>query len=346
MTGPGARPYSTWTLWLFERLPLSPPWVGALLGLSLYLVFLGYTYAFGPSVGVLAGSSIENAWGAELILALVTGFAPTVTTYTLRGSLRDLEDLRGALHCSDDEFAALRGEITGYRAAPLRLVGTVGAVVSAFVAFDLDIWLDGRPPLGDPALTWIVVRNSLNGWMVSRALYLEITLARSFSRLGDRLGEVDLLDPDLLNTFGRRGLRSVLLWMLFVAFYSLLYTGNWAADLLPIALVGIAAYGIIGFLLPVVGARRRIRSEKRAELVRVRTAIHDLRESVLRHEPDARPPGGQLADLLAYESRIASVREWPFDAPTLLRWALYVALGLSSWLGGALVERALGTLLD
>ena len=182
--------------------------------------------------------------------------------------------------------------------------------------------------------------------MVSRALYLEITLARSFSRLGDRLAEVDLLDPGLLDTFGRRGLRSVLLWMLFVAFYALLYTGNWAADLLPLALVAIAAYGVIGFLLPVVGARRRIRTEKRAELVRVRAAIHSLRELALRQEPEARPPGGQLADLLAYESRIASVREWPFDASTLLRWALYVALGLSSWLGGALVERALGTLLD
>mgnify|MGYP000099034232 CR=1 FL=1 len=38
--------------------------------------------------------------------------------------------------------------------------------------------------------------------------------------------------------------------------------------------------------------------------------------------------------------------EWPFDAPTLTRFFLYVAIPLGSWLGGALVERLLGAALD
>jgi hypothetical protein len=40
------------------------------------------------------------------------------------------------------------------------------------------------------------------------------------------------------------------------------------------------------------------------------------------------------------------VREWPFDAPTLTRFFLYVAIPLGSWVGGALVERLLGAALD
>ncbi len=56
--------------------------------------------------------------------------------------------------------------------------------------------------------------------------------------------------------------------------------------------------------------------------------------------------GGRLADLIAYEARISSVREWPFDTSTVLRWALYMALGATSWLGGAVVERVLGVVLD
>jgi len=39
------------------------------------------------------------------------------------------------------------------------------------------------------------------------------------------------------------------------------------------------------------------------------------------------------------------VREWPFDAPTLTRFFLYVAIPLGSWIGGALIERLLGTVL-
>ena len=56
-------------------------------------------------------------------------------------------------------------------------------------------------------------------------------------------------------------------------------------------------------------------------------------------------PGGRLADLVAYEGRIAAVRAWPFDTPTLLRFTFYVALGLASWFGAALVERLLDSVL-
>lgn len=52
-----------------------------------------------------------------------------------------------------------------------------------------------------------------------------------------------------------------------------------------------------------------------------------------------------VAPLLAWESRITDASEWPFGRTTVLRLALYVALGLGSWLGAATVERALGWLL-
>ncbi len=46
------------------------------------------------------------------------------------------------------------------------------------------------------------------------------------------------------------------------------------------------------------------------------------------------------------DARLESVREWPFDAPSLVRFALYVALGLGSWLGAAAVERLLDFILN
>jgi len=53
-----------------------------------------------------------------------------------------------------------------------------------------------------------------------------------------------------------------------------------------------------------------------------------------------------LSDWIAYRGLIESVREWPVDAPTLRRFALYLAIPLGSWFGGALVERMVDTLLD
>ncbi len=53
-----------------------------------------------------------------------------------------------------------------------------------------------------------------------------------------------------------------------------------------------------------------------------------------------------MPGLLAYKQFVESVREWPIDSSTLLRFALYLGLPIGSWLGGALVERLLDLVLD
>ena len=67
---------------------------------------------------------------------------------------------------------------------------------------------------------------------------------------------------------------------------------------------------------------------------------------ILERAAEAADAGAKLPGLLAYMNQIESVREWPFDAPTLTRFFLYVAIPLGSWVGGALVERLLGAALD
>ncbi len=54
----------------------------------------------------------------------------------------------------------------------------------------------------------------------------------------------------------------------------------------------------------------------------------------------------RLPALLALRQSVEGVREWPFDVPTLVRFALYLAIGLASWTGSALVERLLGLALE
>ena len=51
-------------------------------------------------------------------------------------------------------------------------------------------------------------------------------------------------------------------------------------------------------------------------------------------------------DIRHYERFVRDLPTTPFDAGSRLRFVLYLALPLGSWLGGALVERAIGLLLD
>ena len=48
--------------------------------------------------------------------------------------------------------------------------------------------------------------------------------------------------------------------------------------------------------------------------------------------------------MVALERRLMDISEWPFDAGSYGRVALYVFLGFGSWVGAALVERALESL--
>ena len=59
--------------------------------------------------------------------------------------------------------------------------------------------------------------------------------------------------------------------------------------------------------------------------------------------PHIRPPRYKSAEI--YHQLVESAREWPVDAANLLRFLVYLFLGLGSWLGGAVVERVLDDLM-
>ena len=114
----------------------------------------------------------------------------------------------------------------------------------------------------------------------------------------------------------------------------------------------------LGSRLVTCGGDCRLRSSQsvasaaRSEPARQRNSRSSERRSAATEElvaelgTESAEAGAKLPGLLAYKNAIESVREWPFDAPTLTRFFLYVAIPLGSWVGGALVERLLGAALD
>ena len=180
------------------------------------------------------------------------------------------------------------------------------------------------------------------GWLTS----YQLQYARRFSVLARAIPRLDLFDRRPLAPFALQGLRSALLMLLGIAILSLHAADQGFAWLLgvggPIAL-GLAAAALV---LPVRGVRDRVQRAKREELERLRQAIQGDTDALADSAIAKRAGSLGLADLLAYRQYVESVREWPFDAPMLGRFALFTLLPLGSWLGGALVERVLGSLLD
>ena len=328
-----------WPLRLLDAAPLGPASGGLLITAAVFVAFLAWAWltgAWGHSLGA-------QIW-FELLQAALIGYAPAATVISVRGALRDFDDLRSVIELSPFEFEKERQALTRFRPRPLAVAAVIGAAVGIALPFYPAGWVDGvRPELGDPILTWFLLRNvvmlGLYGWTI----YFEFELARRFSRIGERLTRVDLLDLTPLRPFARRGLRSVLLWVVLSVLISLLFLAPWASEPAGGFLALVLGLAAALLLLPAWGVHRQILTAKQAELARVREAMRVGRQGLL-ESAEATPPG-HIADLVAYEARVASIATWPFDLSTLIRFALYVALGLGSWLGAAVVERFVDTVV-
>jgi hypothetical protein len=181
------------------------------------------------------------------------------------------------------------------------------------------------------------------GWNLGVFVYSTLTYARRFSDLAGEVERIDLFDLYALAPFARQGLRSALLWLLLLSLVSLNAVDLiWFFSIAAVALVG----GTAALILPVRGIHVRLRQAKKAELQRIHAAIRGDPGALSGSLIGAHGTSLRLSDLLAYRKFLESVREWPFDSPTLLRFALYLAIPLGSWLGGAFVERLLGAALD
>lgn len=321
---------------LFQAAPVAPAWVGlALVGAYMGLYFL---------VMALGGGGVRQpdmlVW--EALTALIAAYVLTANVYAVRWARRDLNELRPHLDLSDRGFWRLLDGTTNTTGRALLLGGLLGAAGGAAVPIlDPAVWGgDPRPPVTSAVFLWALFRNSLVGWCGVRAGVAEIAATRGYARAAEKV-EIDLLDSARLAAFARKSQRSLVSWVGFSMLFSLFFLGNPASANVFFLLLILLVLAAV-FLIPLRAVRRRIRAVKAAELEAVNTRIH---RAVVREGPDA-GSGPRLVDWIAYRGLVESVPEWPINAPALLRSLLFAVLGLASWLGGAVVERLLGAVLD
>jgi hypothetical protein len=334
------RPYVPWLQRAIRASGLSP-WAagGALAALQLASLLA----VFG--LGSLAGwSDITQRWfwsdiaGPNVVNAVLIGYAPAALFWSRSRALAQLERLRPLL--AEADFAAFQAQLASFPRALLAVVGGVFAVlIVPLVILDpqLDALFAASTRLTRVWMLWV---NAVVGWLMARSILEEVRVALLFARVGDRLARVDLFDAAPLEPFARRAVEGVLVWVIGASLLSILFAGGWASATLPQLVAVILLMALVAFVLPLLGVHRRIGAEKRAELARIHAAARAERDALL-----AGGAGARLPALLALRGQVTEVREWPVDLSTLVRLLLYLAIGLGSWVGAALVDVGIEALL-
>ena len=274
-----------------------------------------------------------------LTVILLTGFVVGASAYGRREAIRDAEALGSFFRASPEQHAALVDRLRNPIHSRAWIGGVLAATLSLLVVTNKSPWMpylmSDEP--WNPALVWALGSNVLlfanMGWQVVRTFESNAI----FAQMEGALRRVDLLHPQRLTRFGRRGLRSAFFWIGGSSIASIIFVNQKFSWLTGFVIVGTVSMGTIAFLVPLRGLHHRIRAEKEAELERVREAIDRDREALFSAAPEAARAAMRMPGLVAYEHRIASVHEWPIDTPEVARFGLMLLIGVGSWLGGAVV---------
>ncbi len=330
-------------------LPLPTFVNGALLALALCAVTVTLQTAFdspwSPDAdpGERLFARLDAGVRAAVILSLLVGYTVAAARWAPLAIARDLfEAGLGPDDLERDPEAPLRHSPAALRRSRwMGMLGVgVGLVVQILAVNATANSVDGGIVWNDPSDWTTGVLTVLLGFLMARSGFSSI--AGPEHRPGGPK-TVDLLDLRPQRVRARVGMRLALLWIAGSSIASLFFLDpDLAAPLAPLVGGGLAVGGL-ALYLQTRGTQPAIRRAKRAEIARMQPELRAAREAVLRGDPESR---GRLADLLVWRSYVESIREWPFDGTLLVRFGLYVLIPLGSWLGGALVERALSLFLD
>jgi len=325
---------------LYARLPVSPWVVGVGIFTALAALYVLATAITGELAEFLArNTSLLTDRNARLglLLPILIAYIPTAQRVLALASRRHL--------------ATLAGGRTGPTPAPL---GSRGLVMALFVLFvpltaffvDRDTLLYFRAGYWSAATSSNWLLGGLFCLVFARFGHATLSWSRAFTRAAPPAEQIDLFDRDWLAPFASQGLLCALLWLAIPTIFALnVGDAPFAVLALPLTL-GCIAVGWAALWLPTSGVRHSLVEAKRDELARVHRALKGDRGALRALAVAPREPEPSLTDLIAYERFIRELPTTPFDQGNRIRFLLYLALPLGSWLGGALVERAIGLFLD
>ena len=320
---------------------------GLLLAAGLAAAYLAWIASFGSFESLVDAQvplGLSHSARTDFVVMILISFLVVTVRYERCRWLEEVHILHRLTDLSDAELAEVIRPGLVFPRLQSRVVVGMGALFGVWVVVSSVPESSFFLRVADRS--WSVAANMVLFGLMARALYRSVLDRSVTEQLSRSIVHIDLLDPSGLLPFARMGLRRAFYWA----------GGSMIASLLALELHRIGPLlGILtGTLLiatfmlvdPARLIHRRLREKKRLELTRVRERITRARDASLRDDPESTAEALRLPGLVAYEARIKAVSEWPFDIPTLLRFSALLLLAAGSWLGGAVVERLLGTVLD
>jgi hypothetical protein len=319
---------SYWYIRLLTGREARPLFVGLVTGAAMLLIFIIWV-----AITDWLGGDVHFSVSRLIFEVLFIGSASYsigVTVHTLEMTPRDVLALAPALALDEKSLAREAATIT--EQSSVIHIWTLCWILTMIVL----TWSASRMAIDDNALVkelfepsiagWTYFRNLIYVFTLSQLIWVEIALARRLGKLLEEHGRVNLLDRSALQALAKRTKRSVLVWIPLLV-HSIIFIG------VVLAVV----------ILPATGIRRRYIEEKNRQLEKVRARIADRSAAVV--DGSFTSESSSLPELVSWEQRLQQARVWPYDTTVYLRVFLYAAIGLSSWVGAALVERFMGAFL-
>ena len=320
--------------WL-ERAPL-PPW-GLALGFAALVLGLVVLAAALIEHGVRIGEAgllANRDLRLGLTITVLAAYTPAARHYLLRAAEKNLATLRRLLGPRAEPALAISVPwLPGWVAWLFVL-----AAPAAGFAIDRDPGIYFRSGYWSVGNAWSWSLGMFAAWALGRHAIATLGVSRQFSAIAAALPEVDPLDRRWLAPFASQALFMALLWLLVPAIWAVNLVDNPFLLVVP-AISGICiAVGSAALLLPTRGVRRRLAEAKERELAAVHAALRGDDTALDGSLLSGRLERESVADLVAWARYVADLSTSPFTQATRLRFGLYLALPLGSWLGGALVD--------
>lgn len=332
--------YTTpWTLRFYDALPGNALWIGVGSTIVLSLLFIIGRALFGNDFG-----SEPNDLRIAFTQILITTYWASAYAFLLSSMRKATVDLTpvGQHVANWESIVECAGK---HRRGLLPFVGIVSFLIIGVGVTNLT-----TPATTNPwdwhgwhyDIYWHRVTTVFLVWWIACSCYAVIVESVRLSRLSDQFDSLDLLDLAPYKPLVRQGLTNALLLIGGVSVMSLLGVESRYGSVLAGFWISSILLAWAGLMLPLRGIRRKIREAKDQELDWCRRALIRERDD-LKSGSDKQSNIGQV---VAYREMIHDIRNWPFDNPTLVRFALYLLIPLGSWLGGAFVERGLDVFLS
>ena len=285
--------------------------------------------------------------GMPIATALILAYEIGIGSYVVKRHQIELTNLRPVLDCDDAQFESCIDSLSLHPVWQVALSWLFAPLATIAVNYNgpTFIALRGGVPLTFD-IVWGFIVTILVWVFFFQIVLILVRNSLMFSRLGRDLAAVDLINVAALTPFSRVGIRSVMVFAGGYAILPIAFTSGFEhLEGILVSLVISLPIALFLLLVPMHAIRLRIREAKNAENQKILRAMRGDKSAVNEMQIDTGTSGMNISGLVMYRQMIDNISEWPVDAPGVIRFALYVVIPISAWIGAAAVENFVDSLM-